>query len=59
MMPRQEPAPLLPASRPPPLARDAPTDTWTATTPRRLTEPATLPPPAEETRLPITKNGTL
>jgi hypothetical protein len=49
----------LPASRPPPLARDAPTDTWTATAPRRLTEPATLPPPAEETRLPITKNGTL
>jgi hypothetical protein len=59
MMPRHEPAPLAPASRPPPLAWDAPTDTSTATDPARLTEPETLPPPADETRLPTTVNGTL
>ena len=59
MMPLHEPAPLLPASRPPPLAREAPTDTLTATPPPRLIEPETLPPPAEVTRLPLTVNGTL
>ena len=59
MMPLHQPAPLLPASRPPPLALEAPTDTLTATAPARLTEPETLPPPADETRLPDTENGTL
>jgi len=39
--PRQEPAPELPASLPPPLACDAPTETCTATAPARLTEPET------------------
>ena len=59
MMPRQDPAPLLPESWPPPLALDAPTETLTATAPARLTEPETLPPPADETRLPMTVKGTL
>jgi len=59
MIPRHEPAPLLPASRPPPLAREAPTATLTATLPLRLTEPATRPPPADDTRLPLTVKGTL
>jgi hypothetical protein len=59
MTPLQEPAPLEPTSRPPPLALDAPTDTRTATAPPRLIKPETLPPPADETRLPVTKNGTL
>jgi len=59
MMPLHDPAPPLPASRPPPLALDAPTDTLTATAPTRLTEPETLPPPADETRLPDTVKGTL
>ena len=59
MMPLHEPAPLAPASRPPPLALDAPTETWTATAPPRLTEPETLPPPADDTRLPVTVKGTL
>jgi hypothetical protein len=59
MMPRHEPAPLMPASRPPPLARDAPTDTLTATPPERLTEPETLPPPADKTRPPDTMKGKL
>jgi hypothetical protein len=59
MMPLHEPAPLLPASRPPPLALEAPTDTATATPPTWLMEPETLPPPADETRPPCTVNGTL
>src|SRR5258708_39824252 len=59
MMPLHDPAPLAPASRPPPLALDAPTDTLTATAPARLPEPATRPPPADETRLPMTVKGTL
>ena len=59
MIPRQEPAPLVPASRPPPLALDAPTETLTATAPTRLTVPETLPPPADDTRLPATEKGTL
>ena len=59
MMPLQEPAPLLPLSRPRPLAFDAPTDTWTETAPPPPTEPETRPPPADETRLPVTRNGTL
>ena len=48
MMPLQEPAPLVPTSRPPPLALEAPTDTLTATAPPRLTVPETRPPPADE-----------
>jgi hypothetical protein len=59
MMPLHDPAPLVPASRPPPLAREAPTDTLTATEPVRLTMPETLPPPADDTRLPATVKGTL
>ena len=59
MLPRHAPAPLVPARRPPPLALDAPTETLTATAPARLTEPDTLPPPAERTRLPMTVKGTL
>ena len=59
MIPLHEPAPLLPASRPPPLALDAPTDTLTATAPARFTEPETLPPPADNTRLPAIVKGTL
>jgi hypothetical protein len=59
MIPRHAPLPLLPASRPPPVAVDAPTDTLTATLPPRPTVPETLPPPADETRLPLTLNGTL
>jgi len=59
MMPLQDPVPPVPESRPPPLALDAPTETLTATAPVRLTEPETLPPPADETRLPATKKGTL
>jgi hypothetical protein len=59
MTPRQEPAPLMPWSRPPPVACEAPTETRTATPPARLTEPDTRPPPAELTRLPATVKGTL
>jgi hypothetical protein len=59
MTPRQEPAPLLPASLPPPLAFEAPTDTLTATAPARVTVPDTLPPPADDTRVPVTRKGTL
>jgi hypothetical protein len=59
MMPFHEPAPLMPTSRPPPLALEAPTDTLTATDPPRLTEPETLPPPADDTRVPFTRKGTL
>jgi len=59
MIPRHEPAPLFPASRPPPLAREALTATLTATLPPRLTAPETRPPPADETRLPLTVKGTL
>jgi hypothetical protein len=59
MMPLHEPAPLVPMSRQPPLALDAPTETLTATAPLRFTEPDTLPPPADETRPPATVKGTL
>jgi hypothetical protein len=58
-MPLQWPEPKLPTSRPPPLAREAPTETDTATLPLRLTEPETRPPPAEKTRPPATVKGTL
>lgn len=59
MSPLHRPEPVLPASRPLPLAREAPTDMATETLPPRLIPPVTLPPPAEETRRPKTVNGTL
>jgi hypothetical protein len=59
MIPLHRPAPELPASRPLPLATDAPTDILTATLPPRPIPPVTLPPPADETRLPDTVKGTL
>jgi hypothetical protein len=57
MIPLQRPAPELPASRPLPLATDNPTDILTDTAPPRLMPPLTLPPPADETRLPDTAKG--
>jgi len=59
MMPLQRPDPELPNSRPLPLAWDAPTRMLTDTTPARLMPPVTLPPPADETRIPTTEKGTL
>ena len=59
MTPLHEPVPLVPASRPPPLALEAPTETLTATAPARVIEPDTLPPPADDTRVPVTRKGTL
>src|ERR1700760_4270487 len=59
MMPLQRPEPELPTSRPLPLACDAPTWLLTDTTPGRLIPAAALPPPAGETRVPVTMNGTL
>jgi hypothetical protein len=59
MIPAQRPAPALPTSRPLPLACDRPTEIATDTTPLRLMPPVTLPPPADETRLPNTAKGTL
>src|SRR5450432_3219532 len=57
--PLHRPAPELPASRPLPAAHDSPTDILTATAPPRLMPPVTLPPPADDTRLPDTAKGTL
>jgi hypothetical protein len=59
MIPPHRPAPELPASRPLPLALDAPTVIRTETVPLRLMPPVTLPPPADETRVPDTVNGTV
>jgi hypothetical protein len=59
MTPLHRPPPELPASRPLPVATDAPTDIWTETAPEGLMPPVTLPPPADETRRPETVNGTL
>jgi hypothetical protein len=59
MIPLQRPVPELPYSRPRPLADEAPTVTVTATLPLRLTPPVTLPPPADETRVPVTMKGKL
>jgi hypothetical protein len=59
MIPLQRPAPELPTSRPLPLATDWPIDTLTDTLPVGLTPPLTLPPPADETRPPVTPNGKL
>src|ERR1700710_1400714 len=58
MIPAQRPAPTLPTSRPLPLACDRPTETATDTAPPRLMPPVTLPPPADETRVPATAKGT-
>jgi hypothetical protein len=59
MIPLHFPAPKLPTSRPLPLACDPPTDIWTDTMPAGLMPPVTLPPPADETRVPDTVKGTL
>jgi hypothetical protein len=57
MKPLQRPVPELPASRPPPFAQEAPTLIRTETLPLPLTPPVTLPPPADETRVPCTVKG--
>jgi hypothetical protein len=57
MIPLHRPAPALPASPPLPFAHEAPTLIRTETLPLRVTPPVTLPPPADETRLPDTVNG--
>src|SRR5450759_2893451 len=57
--PLHRPAPELPTSRPLPLAQDAPTVIRTETMPPRPMPPVTLPPPADETRVPDTVNGTV
>src|SRR5262245_39788078 len=59
MMPLQRPAPELPASRPVPLACDAPTEMLTARAPLGRMPPVTLPPPADETWAPDTAKGAL
>src|SRR5580704_8645632 len=59
MIPLHRPVPELPTSRPLPLAFEAPTDMLTETTPPRLMPPVTLPPPADNTRVPDTAKGTL
>jgi hypothetical protein len=59
IIPLHRPVPELPASRPLPVATDAPTDILTETAPLGLIPPVTLPPPADETRPPDTANGTL
>ena len=46
-------------SRPFPVATDAPTDILTETLPAGLMPPVTLPPPADESRVPATVKGTL
>ena len=59
MIPLHRPAPELPASRPLPVALEAPTEMLTETAPEGLMPPVTLPPPADETRRPVTVKGTL
>jgi hypothetical protein len=59
MIPLHRPAPELPVSPPLPFAHEAPTLIRTETLPLRLTPPVTLPPPADETRVPATVNGTV
>jgi hypothetical protein len=59
IIPLQRPAPELPTSRPLPLALEAPTEIATETLPPRPMPPLTLPPPADETRVPDTVKGTL
>jgi hypothetical protein len=57
--PVQRPEPEFPTSRPEPLACDAPSEALTDTAPAGLTLPLTLPPPADEIRVPDTLNGAL
>jgi hypothetical protein len=59
MIPLHRPLPELPASRPLPLATDAPTEIVTETLPAGLIPPVTLPPPADERRVPATLKGTV
>jgi hypothetical protein len=59
IIPLHRPAPELPASRPLPVALEAPTEMLTETAPEGLMPPVTLPPPADETRRPVTVKGTL
>jgi hypothetical protein len=59
MIPLHRPLPELPISRPLPVATDAPTDILTETLPPGLIPPVTLPPPADERRVPATLKGTL
>src|ERR1700712_1350630 len=59
MTPLQRPPPELPTRRPLPFAHEAPTVIRTDTIPLRLTPPVTLPPPADETWVPKTLNGTV
>jgi hypothetical protein len=59
MIPLQRPLPELPASRPLPVATEAPTEIVTETLPRGLIPPVTLPPPADERRVPATLKGTV
>jgi hypothetical protein len=59
MIPLHRPVPELPASRPLPVATEAPTEILTATLPPGPIPPVTLPPPADDTRLPATIKGTL
>jgi hypothetical protein len=59
MIPLHRPLPELPASRPVPDATEAPTEIVTETLPRGLMPPVTLPPPADERRVPDTVKGTV
>ena len=59
MIPLHRPLPVLPASRPVPDATEAPTEIVTETLPRGLMPPVTLPPPADERRVPDTVKGTV
>jgi hypothetical protein len=59
MIPLHRPLPKLPASRPLPVATEAPTEILTETLPRGLIPPVTLPPPADERRVPDTLKGTV
>ena len=59
MIPLHRPLPELPASLPLPVATEAPTDILTETAPPGVIPPVTLPPPADETRVPATLKGTL
>ena len=58
IIPLHRPLPELPASRPLPVATEAPTDILTETVPAGLIPPVTLPPPADERRVPSTVKGT-
>jgi hypothetical protein len=59
MIPLHRPTPVFPKSLPLPLALEAPTEMLTETIPPRRMPPVTLPPPADDTRVPATVKGTL